>query len=132
METLFEKIRQMELQYPMFNVMGQVLAGDDLEGLMTDIISSDSTHDITDQVREAAERAKMVDEMLGRTPIDVQDVRRRMECIRAQRTDGKYLVRMMERLFDGLGGSIRHAGKKTRLDVPDAIRYGPLAEAHHT
>ena len=132
METLFEKIRQIELQYPTFNVMGQVLAGGDLEGLMTDAIRSGSTHDITDRVMEATERAKMVDEMLGRTPIDVQDVRRRMEYIKAQRTDGKYLVRMAERLFDGLGGSIRYTGKKTILDVPNAIRYGPLTKRRIT
>ena len=132
METLFEKIRQIELQYPTFNVVGQVLAGGDLEGLMTDAIRSGSTHDITDRVREAAERAKMVDEMLGRTPIDVQDVRRRMERIRDQRTDGEHLVRMVERLFAGLGGSIRHKGKNTRLDVPDEIRYGPLAKRRDT
>ena len=132
METLFEKIRQIELQYPTFNVMGQVLAGGDLEGLMTDAIRSGPAHDITDQVRKAAERAKKVDEMLGRTPIDVQDVRRRMDQIKAQHTDGEYLVRMMKRLFDGLGGSIRHTGKKTRLDVPDTIRYGPLPKRYIT
>ena len=128
METLFEKIRQIEQQYPTFNVMGQVLAGGDLEGLMTDAIRSGSAHDITGRVEEAAERARRVDGMLGRTPIDVQDVRRRMDRIEAQHTDGKYLVQMAERLFGGLGGSIRYTGKKTRLDVPDAIRYGPLAK----
>ena len=132
METLFEKIRQIELQYPTFNVMGQVLAGGDLEGLMTDAIRSGSAYDITDRVMEATERAKMVDEMLGRTPIDVQDVRRRMEHIEAQRTDGKHLVRMAERLFDGLGGSIRYTGKRTILDVPNAIRYGPLTKRRMT
>ena len=128
METLFEKIRQIELQYPTFNVMGQVLAGGDLEGLMTDAIRSGSTDDITDQVGKAAERAKRVDKMLGRTPIDVQDVRREMERVKAQRTDGEHLVRMVERLFAGLGGSVRYTGKKTRLAIPDALRYGPLAK----
>ena len=132
METLFEKIRQIELQYPTFNVMGQVLAGGDLEGLMTDVIRSGSAHDITDRVMEATERAMMVDEMLGRTPVDVQDVRHMMERIGAQRTDGKHLVRMAERLFEGLGGSIRHADKRTTLDVPKDIRYGPLAKRRIT
>ena len=130
METLFEKIRQIELQYPTFNVMGQVLAGGDLEGLMTDAIRSGPAHDITDQVKKAAERAKTVDKMLGRTPIDVEDVRCRMDRIKAQHTDGKYLVRMMERLFDGLGGLMRHTDEKTRLVVPDAIRYGPFEKKH--
>ena len=62
----------------------------------------------------------------------MQDVRRRMEHIEAQRTDGKYLVRMAERLFDGLGGSIRYTGKRTIMDVPKDIRYGPLAKRRIT
>ena len=126
METLFEKIRQIELQYPTFNVMGHVLSGGDLEGLMTDAIRGGPARDMTDQIMEAANRARKVDGMLGHTPIDVQDVRRRMEQIEAQRTDGKYLVQMAERLLEGLGGSIRRKDKGTILDVPKDIRYGPL------
>ena len=132
METLFEKIRQIELQYPTFNVMGQVLAGGDLEGLMTDAIRSGSTDDITNQVSKAAERAKKVDEMLGRTPINLQDIEREMKRVKEQHTDGEYLVRMMERLFGGLGGSVRHVGEKTKLTIPDALRYGPLAKRSDT
>ena len=132
MDTLFEKIRQIEIQYPTFNVMGQVLAGGDLKGLMTDAIRSGSTDGITDQVKEAAERAKKVDEMLGRTPLVVRDVRRRMESVEAQHTDGEYLVKMMERLFEGLGGSIRYSKKKTRLVVPTKIQSGPFTKKHNT
>ena len=131
METLFEKIRQIEIQYPTFNVMGQVLAGGDLKGLLTDAIRSGSASGMADRVAEAAERAKRVDEMLGRTPIDIQDVKRMMKQIEAQRTDGKYLVNMMDRLFGGLSGSIRYTDKKTRLDVPEDLRYGPLAKRRH-
>lgn len=131
METLFEKIRQIEIQYPTFNVMGQVLAGGDLKGLLTDAIRGGSTFGMAGKVAEAAERAKRVDEMLGHTPIDIQDVKRRMKQVEAQRTDGKYLVDMVDRLFGGLGGSVRHAGKGTRLEVPEAIRYGPLPKKRH-
>lgn len=127
METLFKKIRQIERQYPTFNVLGQILAGGDLDGLMTDAIRGSTADDIGEKVTEAAERAKKVDGMLGRTPIDVQRIRDMIQSIKAQRTDGKYLVQMMERLFEGLGGRIRYASGKTRLDVPDKIKYGPLA-----
>ncbi len=152
MDTLFEKIRQIELQYPTFNVMGQVLAGGDLEGLMTDAIRghmrggplrgaggdpedlpTDATQsgfvdDIDEKVGRAAERARMVDGMLGHTPIDLEDVERDVERVKAQHTDGDDLVRMMKQLFEGLGGSIRSTDEKTRLTIPDALRYGPLAK----
>ena len=126
METLFEKIRQIELQYPTFNVMGQILAGDRLKGLMTDAIRGGSEDEMADTLGKAAEDARRVDEMLGRTPIDVNDVRRSMERVKAQRTDGTYLVQMMERLFVGLGGSVRLVGERTVLDVPNELRFGPL------
>ncbi len=156
METLFEKIHKIELQYPTFNVMGQVLAGGDLKGLMTDAIRGSfaddmadlgskagqhipvggrvpgSTDDITDQVSKLAENGRKADKWMGRTPIDKPYVRRETERVKAQRTDGEYLVRMVERLFAGLGGSVRYTGKKTRLDVPDAIRDGPLARRRAT
>ena len=128
MDTLFEKIRQIELQYPTFNVMGQVLAGGDLEGLMTDAIRSGSADNIADGVNRAAERAMKVNEMLGRTPIDREDVERDVERVRAQRTDGQHLVWMMGQLFVGLSGAIVHTNGRTRLDVPEAIRGGPLAK----
>ncbi len=130
METLFEKIHEIEQQYPTFNVMGQVLAGGDLKGLMTDAIQSGPTQDIGDKVDKAAERAKEVDEMLGRTPIDVEDVKNRMNMIKEQRTDGKYLINMVEELFRSLGGSIRQVGEHTKMDVPEAIRYGPFTKRY--
>ena len=132
MDTLFEKIRLIEQQYPTFNVMGQILAGDRLKGLMTDAIRGGSEDEMADTVGKAAEDARKVDEMLGRTPIDVDDVRGSMERVEAQRTDGKYLVRMMEKLFEGLGGSVRRSVERTMLDVPEELRCDPLPKRRHT
>ena len=132
METLFEKIRLIEQQYPTFNVMGQILAGNGLKGLMTDAIRGGSGDSVADAVGNAAEDAKRVDEMLGRTPVDVDDVRRSMERIESQRTDGPYLAGMAERLFKGLGGSVRRVDGRTTLDVPAAIRSGPLPRRRQT
>lgn len=127
MDKLFEKIRLIEKQYPTFNVMGQILAGGDLEGLMTDAIRTGSTEDVGYKVEEAAKRGKRIDEMLGHsTPINTAKVREKIESIKAQRTDGKYLVDGMKELFKNLGGSIRELGGKTSLDVPIEVRYGPL------
>ena len=131
MEKLFEKIRLIEKQYPTFNVMGQVLAGSDLKGLITDAIRGGSVGHMAGMVERAAADANKVDEMLGRTPIDVEDVRRRIEQVRGQRTDGEYLERMVSRLFGGLGGRVRHSGGHTTLDVPEAIRSGPLPKRVH-
>ena len=148
METLFEKIRQIELQYPTFNVMGQVLAGVDVRGLMTDAIWRGSANDavgqtrkagqhvggmtgpandMDDQVSKVIEGAGEVAERMGRTEIDRQYVRRETERVKAQRIDGEHLVLMVKELFAGLGGSVLYKEKKTSLVVPDAIRDGPLA-----
>ena len=152
METLFEKIRQIELQYPTFDVMGQVLAGVDVKGLMTDAIwrgsandavgqtrkdgqhvggMTGSANDMDDQVSRVIEGAGKVAKRMGRTNIDQQYVRRETERVRAQRIDGEHLVLMVKELFAGLGGSVRYKEKKTSLEVPDAIRDGPLARRRH-
>ena len=131
MEKLFEKIRLIEKQYPTFNVMGQVLAGSDLKGLITDAIRGGSVGHMAGMVERAAADANKVSEMLGRTPIDVEDVRRRIEQVREQRTDGEHLERMMSRLFEGLGGRVRRSGGRTTLDVPEALRSGPLPKRVH-
>lgn len=131
METLFEKIRLIEQQYPTFNVMGQVLAGSDLKGLITDAIRGGSVDDMANSVEQVAMDASEVDKMLGRTPIDMEDVRRRMEQVRGQLTDGEYLETMMSRLFEELGGRVRYSGDYTRLTVPEELRSGPLLNRAH-
>lgn len=126
METLFEKIRLIEQQYPTFNVLGQVLSGGDMKRLMADAIRDGDTADMADKIAAAAESAKNVHEMLGSAPVDVDDMKRRMEQVRGQRTDGEHLVNMAKRLFAGLGGSVRPSNGMTRLDVPKQLKSGPL------
>ena len=129
MEKLFDKIRQIESQYPTFNVMGHVLVGGDLDGLIADVIREGTTDDVDDKVDKAAERARKMDDMLGRsTPVDVEQIRQKIANIKAQRTDGKHLVNAATKLFESLGGSIRGTGGKTSLVVPQVLHYGPFGK----
>ncbi len=124
---LFAKLEEIGKQYRTFDVMGTVLAGINMGDMLEEMVRRGRTVDVEGSVEEAAERARSADQMLARTPVDIEFVRSRMRKIEQQKTDGHYLVDAVGRLLTNMGGSVgssRDGG--TVLNVPERLVGGPL------
>ena len=128
LERLFTKLEEIGKQYRTFDVMGTVLAGINMGAMLEEMVRRGGAVDVEGSVEEAAERARSADQMLARTPVDIEFVRSRMRKIEQQKTDGHYLVDAIGRLLSEMGGSVGSSrdGGGTVLSVPERLVGGPL------
>lgn len=128
LKRLFDKLEEIGKQYRTFDVMGTVLTGINMGAMLEEVVRRGGSVDVEGSVEEAAERARSADQMLARTPVDIEFVRSRMRKIERQKTDGHYLVDAVGRLLSKMGGSVgvSRDGNGTVLHVPERLVGGPL------
>lgn len=125
LDRLSDKIKEIEKQYRAVDVIGTILTEVDIEKIMVESVVQGAATDVEGQVRQAREKLDWVQAMLEHTPVDLNAARRTRDEVAGRHIDGKYLVRMMRTVFEGLGGQIRST-TKTTLNVPNKIRGGPF------
>jgi len=127
LDRLFTKLEDIGKQYKTFDVMGTVLVDINMGGMLKEVVRAGAV-DVEGNVEEAARRAANADQMLARTPVDIEFVRSRMRKIEMQKTDGEHLVNAIGRMFSEMGGSVGASrdGSGTVLSVPGNLVGGPL------
>lgn len=131
---LFDKLEKIGEHYKTFDVRGTVLTDINMGAILEEIVRHGRTVDVEGSIEEAARRADSADQMLARTPVDMEFVRSRMEKIGRQMTDGPHLVEAIRRILSGMGGSMVESrdGGETVLKVPGVLVGGPLGRRRVT
>ena len=131
LERLSEKLEEIQKQYSAVDIIGAILSEVDMSDIMVESIAGRTVTGIDEQVSQAKAQLDWAQKMLEHTPVNRDEARRTRDEIAARHVDGKYLVRMMRTVFEGLDGKIKSTTEKTALLVPDSLR-GEIFPNKHT
>lgn len=118
MERLSDKVREIQKQYTSVDVIGSILSEVDIDTIMKDSIMGRRATGIERHVSQAKKQLEFAQKMLENTPVDRDAARRRQNEILAEHVGGEYLKRMMQTVFEELGGKFT----PPKLRVPDELR----------
>ena len=118
LERLSDKVKEIQKQYTSVDVIGSILSEVDIETIMRESIVGRMATGIEQHVSQAKGQLEFAQKMLENTPIDRDYARRKQSEILAKHVDGKYLKRMMQTIFAGLGGKFT----PPKLGVPAELR----------
>ncbi len=126
LERLDAKIKEIEKQYEAVDVIGTILSEVNIKDIMVESITGRVSDGVSKRMRYVGEKMRREQEMLERTPVDLEAALRAKGEIAAKHVDGKHLVYMMQNIFSGLGGSVKSTNTKTTIQVPSELRSGPF------
>lgn len=118
LERLSDKVTEIQKQYTSVDVIGSILSEVDINIIMRESIMGRRVTGIDQHVSQAKEQLEFAQKMLENTPVDRDAARRKQDEILAKHVDGEYLKRMMQTIFEGLGGKFT----PSKLGVPNELR----------